>query len=104
VRLPPEPVPLSIAADHPAFAGHFPGVPIVPGVVLLDRVILALEALAPGEGRWHLANVKFVSPVGPGEPVEARFTPGAGEAIAFRLESAGRHVASGSLNLRRAAP
>ncbi len=27
---------LTIAADHPAFAGHFPGMPLLPGAALLD--------------------------------------------------------------------
>ena len=29
----------TIAYDHPSLAGHFPGNPIVPGVVILDQVI-----------------------------------------------------------------
>lgn len=33
-----------ITADHPALAGHFPGNPLVPGAVLLDRALSLLEA------------------------------------------------------------
>ncbi len=34
-----------IAADHPCLPGHFPGRPVVPGVVVLDHVLAAIEAL-----------------------------------------------------------
>ena len=91
---------LHIAADHPAFAGHFPGRPIVPGVVLLDE---ALRAIAAAEGlsatAWKLGSAKFVRPVGPGEALLLRWqAPGAGGAIAFAIETAGQPVASGSLS------
>jgi 3-hydroxyacyl-[acyl-carrier-protein] dehydratase len=38
------PASFSIAATHPALAGHFPGNPVVPGVVILNAVIQAAEA------------------------------------------------------------
>jgi 3-hydroxyacyl-[acyl-carrier-protein] dehydratase len=57
---------LVFAADHPAFAGHFPGMPIVPGVLLLDA---ALHALAGHSGRpvAEIAVAKFLRPVGPAQ-------------------------------------
>jgi 3-hydroxymyristoyl/3-hydroxydecanoyl-(acyl carrier protein) dehydratase len=46
---------LTIAAEHPALAGHFPGSPIVPGVVLLDEMVRALEGEgALAAGRWRI--------------------------------------------------
>ena len=37
-------VPLCIAPSHPSLPGHFPGQPVVPGVVILDAVQQAIEA------------------------------------------------------------
>ena len=61
---------LKIPANHPAFAGHFPGTPIVPGVVLLDEVLHAIS-LDTGldETAWQISSVKFLSPLKPGESV-----------------------------------
>lgn len=56
------------AGDHPTLPGHFPGQPIVPGVVLLGRVHeLAREKLgfAGGASRWQ--RIKFLAPVVPGQ-------------------------------------
>jgi 3-hydroxyacyl-[acyl-carrier-protein] dehydratase len=54
--------------QHPAFAGHFPDAPIVPGVVLLDT---ALQAIALAENlpldQYELSSVKFLSPLSPAD-------------------------------------
>ncbi len=62
----------TIPADHPALPGHFPGQPIVPGVVLLDRVIEAIEA---GQGPLpplRLPQVKFLQPLLPGQSAQVQ--------------------------------
>lgn len=55
-----------IPADHPVFAGHFPGHPLVPGALLLDWVVERVAA------HWHVSatglrieQAKFLHPVLP---------------------------------------
>ena len=81
---------LPIAADHPAFAGHFPGQPIVPGVVLLDEAVRALAAHAACEPTAiDLGVAKFLRPVKPGEAVWLMVKPGAGERQSLEWRVAG---------------
>lgn len=68
---------LAIPADHPAFPGHFPARPILPGAALLDLVVLALEeALARPPAALQLVSGKFLVPVGPGSVLRLQATPG----------------------------
>lgn len=103
-----------IDASHAAFDGHFPGHPLLPGVALLSLVMRSLRrrpallaqltpqgpvgnradgacvgasvapvASAPEEA-LAIEQVKFLSPVGPGETVRVRLTPRAqGAGLAF---------------------
>ena len=92
---------LTIDPAHPAFAGHFPGQPILPGVVLLDEVIRAIEGCAEASDpdfvlRHRLAAVKFHRPAGPSAVlrIELDFKPTGG--VAFAVTEGGQPVASGS--------
>ena len=72
---------VTIAADHPSLAGHFPARPIVPGVVLLDEMFARL-GIAPSA----LVSVRFMRPVRPGYLVEvsrdgARFSGRVGQDV-----------------------
>lgn len=95
-------VALPIAADHPAYAGHFPGQPILPGAVLLDaaqRLIEARHDLALS----GLAVAKFHSPATPGEALTLDYTLSERSA-SFDVRSDTRKIASGRFTLRPAHP
>ena len=87
---------LDVAADHPAFDGHFPGHPVLPGVVLLAEVVAAVERLLglPMD-RLVIKVAKFHAPVPPGARLEIELTPG--RDIGFAISCGDTRVASGSL-------
>ncbi len=87
-----------VPVDHPAFAGHFPGSPTLPGVVLLDTALHAI-ATATGIARdmCEISSVKFLSPVAPGEELIIQHTILASGTIRFDIVAGPRKIASGSI-------
>ena len=67
-----------VPVDHPAFAGHFPGNPLLPGVALLayaQEALLADPEVVPWLADGVALNaVKFLAPVRPGADMEIRWT------------------------------
>jgi len=86
-------LPLSLDSDHPVFAGHFPGHPIVPGVLLLDRTQRAVES-ATGLVLTGLPAAKFFSPAAPGDPLELEYEV-AGALVRFEIRCGMRTIANG---------
>lgn len=89
-----------VAPDHPAFAGHFPGRPIWPGVLLLAEIYEALQTqpqLSAALGAApEVQSVKFLSPVGPGTELLIVVEPDALGAT-FEIHSGESLVAKGRL-------
>ncbi len=88
----------TVPPDHPVFAGHFPGTPILPGVMLLDT---ALHAIAAATGialdTCEIGSVKFLGRAGPGEELVIQHALSAGGAIRFDVVAGTRKIASGNI-------
>ncbi|NOG69912.1 hypothetical protein [Roseicella sp. DB1501] len=94
----------TLPPEHPALPGHFPGRPIVPGVLLLDAV---MQTAGIGQGitgqgitgqgieEWRLLRAKFLAPVAPGQAVEIELAPRGADRLAFQCRCDGALVLHG---------
>jgi 3-hydroxyacyl-[acyl-carrier-protein] dehydratase len=87
-----------ISPSHPSLPGHFPGNPVVPGVVLLDRVAAALQAWR-GDAVCGFPQVKFLAPLLPDEPAEVVLETTATPRVRFRVLRGDALIASGEIDI-----
>jgi len=93
---------LEIARDHPAYPDHFPGDPILPGVVLLDAALLRLQAAEHVElAGCVLSYVKFHAVVRPADPLRLEYEVQPNDSIRFSIHNDRLPVASGTLEHAR---
>jgi len=72
----------NVTINEPFFQGHFPGHPVMPGVLIIEAVaqvggILALKAMGGSKRIAYFAaidNVKFRRPVVPGDQLRLEVT------------------------------
>ena len=80
----------AVPLDHPAFAGHFPGQPLLPGALILAEMMEAVQrvpALAARLGSHPtLAAAKFLAPVRPGSTLSIELQPEPGAARGVRFD------------------
>jgi 3-hydroxyacyl-[acyl-carrier-protein] dehydratase len=83
-----------IDTGHPALPGHFPGHPLVPGVVLLEQVALALRAWR-GLRLARVMEAKFVAPLLPDHAAMLRLTEAGAGRFRFEVRRDGGLLARG---------
>jgi 3-hydroxyacyl-[acyl-carrier-protein] dehydratase len=89
-----------VAADHPVFAGHFPGRPIVPGVMLLEWVLTEVgQALGRAPHALRVREAKFFAPLEPGQRARLHFDVPAAHSLrcAFHIRRDSAAIARGVL-------
>ncbi|RZL08313.1 MAG: CoA ligase [Rubrivivax sp.] len=95
-----------VGRDHPAFPGHFPGQPVLPGVSLLALVMRTLDGEPGLRARLgavpQINNVKFISPVLPDTELQVQLEP-QGSGVGFVVLRGDATVAKGLLTAAAAA-
>ncbi len=84
-----------IMASHPCFAGHFPGNPIVPGVVILEYVQKQLLNVIDGYRISTLAQAKFIRSISPEEDFSITLTQTTKGTIKFLCANNAGNVMTG---------
>jgi 3-hydroxyacyl-[acyl-carrier-protein] dehydratase len=91
----------AIHADHPTLPGHFPGAPLVPGVVILDEVLAALLQRRSDCQLTGIRFVKFLTPLKPEQTFTIQFCANDDDAaeVDFHCVVEDRVIAEGRLEI-----
>ena len=89
----------AIMADHPSLPGHFPGAPLVPGVLILDEVLAALRVWQKDYEVTAIQAVKFLQPLKPEQQFTICLSANNGDSnmVNFCCRIEGRIITEGQL-------
>jgi 3-hydroxymyristoyl/3-hydroxydecanoyl-(acyl carrier protein) dehydratase len=90
---------LTISPDHPSIPGHFPGDPLVPGVVMLSAVFEDLAKHFPALRIRGVRKLKFLRRLEPGTAFSVQFEEPANGGLRFKCWHNGSVLAEGHLQL-----
>lgn len=88
-----------IPADHASIAGHFPGNPVVPGVVILDEVLDVLQHWQPDIQVTGFVSVKFLSVLMPGHEFRISLDDVQKSKLKFSCASDAGLIATGQISV-----
>ncbi|RZJ32439.1 MAG: hydroxymyristoyl-ACP dehydratase [Brevundimonas sp.] len=90
---------LSVPLDHPALPGHFPGNPLVPGVMILDLLADDWRAQAPDRPLRGVRKAKFQRMLAPGETFSVEWGDVRDDKVSFRAFVGDEILATGQFAL-----
>lgn len=86
-----------IASDHPCLAGHFPGRPLVPAVLILDEVATVLRR-RHGRRVVRVVEARFQAPLAPDQAAHIHVEAiAAGDVWRFEVRRGATLLARGRL-------
>lgn len=90
---------LSVDREHPSLPGHFPGQPVVPAVVILDRVMAEIRRQLPDIEIVGVKKMKFLRRLAPGEDFQLDCAAARGGTLRFHCRCGAETLAEGNLLL-----
>jgi 3-hydroxyacyl-[acyl-carrier-protein] dehydratase len=91
---------LCVDNRHPSLPGHFPGMPVVPGVVLLNEILVELQRQLPEVQIAGIKKLKFLRMLLPEQAFTVEFAAATVNALRFKCWQDGAVLAEGNLALQ----
>jgi len=89
---------LEISAEHRCFQGHFPGNPVLPGIVQVHWAVIVSRALFEFDNRpREIKQLKFKSVVIPSTVIDLALSRPSENEVRFEYSSPGQHHSQGRL-------
>lgn len=89
-----------LRAEHSVFDGHFPGLPVLPGVVQFDQAVRACADWYPATAFLGLDKLKFQEPAVPGDGVTLTLKHAAPGRVQFRYSLGEQSLSAGDILFR----
>ena len=91
---------LCVDNAHPSLPGHFPGSPVVPGVVLLSEVLADQRRRLPLAQVIGIKRLKFMRMLFPGQAFTVEFGAATANNLRFKCWQEGALLAEGNFALK----
>ncbi|CAC9600211.1 hypothetical protein [uncultured Gammaproteobacteria bacterium] len=86
--------------EHPSLPGHFPNNPIVPGAIIIEKVIQKLSELETPKEVTTLLAIKFIKPILPNQKVAVLCKNISPTLLSFECSTDGKVSVLGRLSTR----
>jgi len=91
---------LYVDSTHPSLPGHFPGTPVVPGVVLLSEILTEQHRQLPEVQVNGIRKLKFLRMLFPNQSFTVEFGEPTDKGLRFKCWQDGAVLAEGNLALQ----